>query len=130
MDRPFYVESASSIARGVGFTRGSMDPERATLPTAFYPVGFPATLAALRLVGSTGALDLLAQSIAEALAVIGAGMLGRRAGAGGGQAGAPRGERGHGRDLDGSRAVGPAQRRGDRRGRAGLDQRGTVTMRR
>ncbi|UJR86125.1 hypothetical protein [Sandaracinus amylolyticus] len=81
-DGVIYERAADAIARGEGYTRGSIDPDAsdADEATAFYPVGFSAMIAPLRWVRAAPALDLVAQSCAGALIVIGAGLLGRRAG--------------------------------------------------
>jgi hypothetical protein len=78
-DGTIYASSADAIASGLGYVRASMDPANPGEPTAYYPVGFPILLAALRLAPIANGLDLVVQSLAGALAVIGAGLLGLRA---------------------------------------------------
>src|SRR5687768_6638446 len=70
-DGVIYERAAGAIARGEGYTRGSIDPDAtdADDATAFYPVGFSAMIAPLRWVRATPALDLVAQCFAGALIV-------------------------------------------------------------
>ncbi len=77
-DGEIYVRGAEGIAQGIGYTRASMGggPE----PTAFYPVGFSALLAAVRWLRGGLGLDLVVQALAGALAVLGAASLAHRAG--------------------------------------------------
>lgn len=66
-DGAIYAESAAAIARGLGYTRAGIDAAHGADPSAFYPVGFPATLALLRLLGAGDAVELIVQSLAGAL---------------------------------------------------------------
>lgn len=79
-DGVIYARGADFLAHGLGFTRTVLDPDQPAEATAFYPVGFPAMLAPLRWLRAGRGLDLAAQSLAGTLLVLGAGVLGRRAG--------------------------------------------------
>jgi hypothetical protein len=78
-DGVIYERAADSIAEGDGLTLRALDPDGRQLPTAFYPIGFPAWLAALRSLGAGDRLDLAAQVLAGVLLVPVASLLGRRA---------------------------------------------------
>src|SRR6201999_3615689 len=50
-DGVIYVRAAQQLAAGEGYTLRILSETNAPLPTAFYPVGFPAVLAGVRLLG-------------------------------------------------------------------------------
>lgn len=68
-DGEIYERAASDLARGAGFTRSALQPSSPPRPTAFYPVGWPATLSVWRAAGAPRALDPLLQAVLGALAV-------------------------------------------------------------
>jgi 4-amino-4-deoxy-L-arabinose transferase-like glycosyltransferase len=78
-DGVIYARAAEQIARGEGYTQRSLDERAPARATAFYPVGFPAVLAALRVTGLGARLDLWLQAFAGAALVPLGWALGRRA---------------------------------------------------
>ena len=60
-DGVIYVRAAQQLAAGQGYTLRILDETNRALPTAFYPVGFPALLAAVRLAGGSLLADRLLQ---------------------------------------------------------------------
>jgi len=63
-DGAIYVRGAEQLATGQGYTTAILAESVASpQPTAFYPVGFPAVLAAVRLVGGNRRADLVVQAI-------------------------------------------------------------------
>jgi hypothetical protein len=50
-DGVIYVRAAEQLARGEGYTQRILHEANAARPTAFYPVGFPAVLAGVRMLG-------------------------------------------------------------------------------
>jgi len=77
-DGVLYLRAAEQLAAGEGYTLRMLRPDAAPLPTAFYPVGYPAFLALLVGAGLSGAALRLAQALVASLSVLGAGLLGRR----------------------------------------------------
>ncbi len=85
-DGAIYARAAVELAAGRGYTWRILREGAPLVPTAFYPVGFPAWLAGLRLLGLTGAGALAVQALLGVLAVpiawrIARRLGGRRAGA-------------------------------------------------
>jgi 4-amino-4-deoxy-L-arabinose transferase-like glycosyltransferase len=78
-DGVIYARAAEQIAAGEGYTLRSLAEGNRPLPTAFYPVGFPAVLAFVRLLGGAYASDRLLQSTATLLLVPISYLLARRA---------------------------------------------------
>jgi 4-amino-4-deoxy-L-arabinose transferase-like glycosyltransferase len=60
-DGAIYARAAAQLARGEGYTQRILGLDRAT-PTAFYPVGYPAMLSAVRRLGGDLRSDLVLQS--------------------------------------------------------------------
>lgn len=79
-DGVIYDRAGQQLAEGRGYTQQAIDPSMPTTPTAFFPVGLPAVLAALRKVGFGPGGMLAVQAIAGALLVPVAWVLGRRLG--------------------------------------------------
>lgn len=79
-DGVIYARAAGQLARGEGYTQRSLDEEAPARPTAFYPVGYPAVLAALRMAGFGARLDLWLQALAGVALVPVGWALGRRLG--------------------------------------------------
>lgn len=77
-DGVIYRDAGEEIARGEGYTRHALDARNPRVPTAFYPVGYPAVIALTRLLGGQERADLVVQSIASALIVPVAYLLARR----------------------------------------------------
>ncbi|MDB4974766.1 MAG: putative O-linked GlcNAc transferase-putative TPR-containing transrane protein [Myxococcaceae bacterium] len=63
-DGVIYVRAAAQLAAGEGYTLRILHEANRALPTAFYPVGFPAVLAAVRLLGGGLWADRLLQIFA------------------------------------------------------------------
>lgn len=61
-DGVIYVRAAEQLARGEGYTLRILAEDNPAHPTAFYPVGFPALLALVRLLGG----GLLADGVLQA----------------------------------------------------------------
>lgn len=78
-DGVVYVRAAEQLAQGQGFTHRILGEGNMRTPTAFYPVGYPAVLALVRLVGGGWYADRLLQALAGTLLVPIAYLLGRRA---------------------------------------------------
>lgn len=85
-DGVLYARGASSIARDGAYTQRAIRDEAPARASAFYPVGWPALLALLRVAGARGAdaasghvADLVLQSALGSLAAACAYLLGRRA---------------------------------------------------
>jgi 4-amino-4-deoxy-L-arabinose transferase-like glycosyltransferase len=78
-DGAIYARAATQLAAGEGYTLRILAEDNAALPTAFYPVGFPAVLAVVRLLGGGLALDRLLQTLATTLLVPLSYLLARRA---------------------------------------------------
>ncbi len=79
-DGVIYERAARMLAAGDGYTLRMYAPEWPwALPTAFYPPGWPAALALLKLLGGPRALDLGLQSLLGAIAIPLAARLGGRA---------------------------------------------------
>lgn len=66
-DGVIYVRAAEQLAAGVGYTLRILSETNKPAPTAFYPVGFPAVLAAVRWLGGS----LLADRWLQVLASVG-----------------------------------------------------------
>lgn len=66
-DGTIYERAAADIAAGRGYTLHAISPAAPARPTAFYPVGWPAALAATRALGGNRATDLLLQALLGAL---------------------------------------------------------------
>jgi hypothetical protein len=79
-DGAIYARAADDIAAGRGFTRAALSRSEPFEPTAFYPVGLPATLAPLRWLGLGPYGDLFLQCLFGALSVPLTGLLAWRAG--------------------------------------------------
>jgi 4-amino-4-deoxy-L-arabinose transferase-like glycosyltransferase len=79
-DGAIYARAAVELAAGRGYTWRILREGAPLVPTAFYPVGFPAWLAGLRLIGVTGAGALIGQALLGVLAVPIAWRLARRLG--------------------------------------------------
>ena len=79
-DGAVYERAAASLAGGHGYTQRSLRPGAPLLPTAFYPVGWPAVLAVPRALGAGSRFDLGLQALLGALAVPLAARIGRRVG--------------------------------------------------
>lgn len=78
-DGVIYVRAAEQLAHGDGYTLRILAEANQPSPTAFYPVGFPAVLALVRMVGGGLLADRLLQATASALLVPLAYLLARRA---------------------------------------------------
>ncbi len=78
-DGVIYVRAAEQLARGEGYTQRILHEANAPRPTAFYPVGFPAVLAGVRLLGGGLLADRWLQVAASSALVPIAYMLARRA---------------------------------------------------
>lgn len=78
-DGVIYVRAAEQLARGEGYTLRILAEANRALPTAFYPVGFPAVLAGIRLLGGGLLSDRLMQIAASTLLVPLAYLFARRA---------------------------------------------------
>jgi hypothetical protein len=79
-DGAIYARAADDIAAGRGFTRAALSRSEPFEPTAFYPVGWPATLAPLRWLGLGHGGDVVLQCLLGALIVPITALLARRAG--------------------------------------------------
>jgi hypothetical protein len=77
-DGVLYLRAAEQLAAGEGYTLRMLRLDAEPLPTAFYPVGYPALLSLLVGVGLSGAALRVAQGLLASLSVLGAGLLGRR----------------------------------------------------
>lgn len=66
-DGVIYVRAAEQLAAGMGYTLRILSEANKAAPTAFYPVGFPAVLAAVRWLGGS----LLADRWLQVLASVG-----------------------------------------------------------
>jgi hypothetical protein len=77
-DGVIYVRAAEQLARGEGYTLRILHEGNRALPTAFYPVGFPAVLAVLRMLGGSLLADRLLQIFASTALVPIAALLARR----------------------------------------------------
>lgn len=77
-DGVIYERAARQLAAGEGYTLRILSETAPADPTAFYPVGYPGFLAGLQLCGVEGRPLLLVQALIAALAIVGAGLLGRR----------------------------------------------------
>lgn len=77
-DGVIYVRAAEQLAAGDGYTQRILDPEAPPTATAFYPVGFPALLAGLRLIGLGLRADLFVQALASSLTLVLTASLARR----------------------------------------------------
>lgn len=78
-DGVIYVRAAEQLARGEGYTQRILHEANAPRPTAFYPVGFPAVLAGVRLLGGGLRGDRWLQVFASSALVPIAYLLARRA---------------------------------------------------
>lgn len=78
-DGYIYRDAGVEIAAGQGYTRHALDARNPRVPSAFYPVGMPAVIALVRLLGGAERSDLVLQSLAGALLVPVAYFLARRA---------------------------------------------------
>ncbi len=78
-DGVIYVRAAEHLARGEGYTLRILDEDYRALPTAFYPVGFPALLALVRMLGGGLFADRLLQTAATSALVPVAYLFARRA---------------------------------------------------
>jgi 4-amino-4-deoxy-L-arabinose transferase-like glycosyltransferase len=79
-DGVIYARAAEQLASGEGYTLRILRESAPPLPTAFYPVGYPAFLAALRHLGLEGWSVSLAQALIASLTVVWAALLARRLG--------------------------------------------------
>lgn len=78
-DGVIYERAARQLAAGEGYTQRMLNPKKPPRPTAFYPVGFPATLAgAYRVLGTQAWSAALLQAIAGAISVAAGYVLARR----------------------------------------------------
>ncbi len=77
-DGVLYLRAAEQLAAGEGYTLRMLRLDAEPLPTAFYPVGYPAFLAVLVGLGLSGAALRVAQALLASLSILGAGLLGRR----------------------------------------------------
>ncbi|HEX5660791.1 MAG TPA: hypothetical protein VFX59_26540 [Polyangiales bacterium] len=77
-DGVIYVRAAEQLARGEGYTQRILHEANSPRPTAFYPVGFPAVLAGVRLLGGSLLADRLLQVAASSAMVPIAYLLARR----------------------------------------------------
>jgi 4-amino-4-deoxy-L-arabinose transferase-like glycosyltransferase len=68
-DGVIYVRAAEQLAAGEGYTQRILHEANSPRPTAFYPVGFPAVLALVRLAGGGLRGDRLLQVAASCLLV-------------------------------------------------------------
>jgi 4-amino-4-deoxy-L-arabinose transferase-like glycosyltransferase len=78
-DGSIYERGGAQIAAGEGYTVRIFDPDARPHATAFYPVGYPAVVAATRLMGGGRFADRIVQSTATLLLVPAAYFLARRA---------------------------------------------------
>lgn len=78
-DGVIYVRAAEQLAHGEGYTLRIFAAHNPSLPTAYYPVGFPAILALLRLLGGGLASDRALQVLASTAIIPVAALLARRA---------------------------------------------------
>jgi 4-amino-4-deoxy-L-arabinose transferase-like glycosyltransferase len=78
-DGYIYRDAGVEIAAGKGYTRHALDARNPSVPSAFYPVGMPAVIALVRLLGGAERSDLVLQSLAGALLVPVCYLLARRA---------------------------------------------------
>ena len=78
-DGVIYVRAAEQLARGEGYTQRILHEGNPPHPTAFYPVGYPAVLALVRLLGGGLGSDLGLQVACGVLVVPIAYLLARRA---------------------------------------------------
>lgn len=77
-DGVIYVRAAEQLARGEGYTQRALREDAPARASAYYPVGFPASLALVRLAGGGLRSDLVLQSILGAFAACATYMLARR----------------------------------------------------
>lgn len=77
-DGVIYARAADQLARGEGYTLRILSDGNGAVPTAFYPVGFPAVLAVVRLLGGGLAADRALQALATTLFVPCSYLLARR----------------------------------------------------
>lgn len=77
-DGVIYVRAADQLARGEGYTQRALREDAPARASAYYPVGFPAALSLVRLVGGGLRLDLVLQSFLGALAASVTYLLARR----------------------------------------------------
>jgi 4-amino-4-deoxy-L-arabinose transferase-like glycosyltransferase len=78
-DGVIYVRAAQQLAAGAGYTLRILNEANSATPTAFYPVGFPAVLAGLRLLGGGLLADRFMQVFASSALVPLAYLFARRA---------------------------------------------------
>jgi 4-amino-4-deoxy-L-arabinose transferase-like glycosyltransferase len=79
-DGVIYERAGARLAAGEGFTRAVLAEGQPEIPTAFFPVGFPAVLSVLRAAGAGRSGDLALQVLAGIALVPLVGLLGRRLG--------------------------------------------------
>jgi 4-amino-4-deoxy-L-arabinose transferase-like glycosyltransferase len=68
-DGVIYARAAEQLAHGEGYTLRILHEANSPAATAFYPVGFPAVLAGVRLLGGGLLADRLLQAVASSLLV-------------------------------------------------------------
>ncbi|MET0284730.1 MAG: hypothetical protein ABW352_09680 [Polyangiales bacterium] len=68
-DGVIYVRAAEQLAQGEGYTQRILHEANSPRPTAFYPVGFPAVLAGVRLLGGGLRADRWLQVVASSALV-------------------------------------------------------------
>lgn len=77
-DGVIYARAAEQLARGEGYTLRILRESAPPIPTAFYPVGYPAALGGLRWLGLSGAGLLAVQALIASLVIVWAALLARR----------------------------------------------------
>ncbi len=80
-DGVIYLRAAEQLARGEGYTQRALRADAPARASAYYPVGFPATLAVVRVAGGGARTDLILQSLFGALTACATYLLARRYGA-------------------------------------------------
>ncbi|HEY6879186.1 MAG TPA: hypothetical protein VI299_14270 [Polyangiales bacterium] len=78
-DGVIYVRAAEQLAQGEGYTQRILHEANPARPTAFYPVGFPALLAGVRMLGGGLLADRILQVVASSALVPIAYLFARRA---------------------------------------------------